>query len=200
MSRRVVVGLGNPGARYEGTRHNVGFLLVDRLLPHLDSPVAEEREGSWRARGTVGGQEIILVKPLRFMNRSGPPLRVVLDEYEVPPPDCLVVHDDLDLPLGRIKLKRDGGTGGHRGLDSILATLGRDDFVRLRLGIGRPPSGMEVVDYVLQDFSPPERPLLGAVLERAGAGVFSWVEKGLDATMNRLNALPVELEAAPDGC
>lgn len=200
MSARVVVGLGNPGPRYAANRHNAGFLLLDRLAQDLEGAAHEQRSGSSRLRGRAMGVELILVKPLEFMNRSGPPVRAVLDEIAAEPADCLVVHDDLDLPLGRLKLKRDGGTGGHRGLESIVGALGRDDFARLRIGIGRPHPGSDVVEHVLEDFAPGEAPLFEAVLERARWGVLSWIEIGLEATMNRLNAVTIDLEGSQDRC
>jgi PTH1 family peptidyl-tRNA hydrolase len=178
----------------------VGFVVLDLLARRLDGAVAEERSGARRLRGHGAGSDLVLVKPLEYMNRSGPPVKAVLEDLQADPTECLVVHDDLDLPLGRIKLKRGGGTGGHRGLESIVAALGRDDFVRLRLGIGRPPAGADAVRHVLEEFAATERALLDGMLDRACGGILSWVENGLEATMNRLNAPRVDLEGPLDGC
>jgi peptidyl-tRNA hydrolase, PTH1 family len=197
---RVVVGLGNPGSKYAETRHNVGFMLIERLARALEIQGDEVRDGARRRTGCRRGEPFILVEPLQFMNRSGPPLRTVLDEFGAGVPSCLVVHDELDLRLGRIKLKRGGGTGGHRGLQSIVAALEGADFARLRLGIGRPAPGQDAVDHVLAPFEATERPLLESVLGRAEEAVWLWAEVGVETAMNRINAAPGELEGSPEGC
>jgi PTH1 family peptidyl-tRNA hydrolase len=197
---RVVVGLGNPGPEYAETRHNVGFMLIERLARALALDRDEIRGGSRRRRGRRKGESFLLVEPLEFMNRSGPPLRSVLDELQQETPSCLVVHDELDFRLGRVKLKRGGGTGGHRGLESILSALDGVEFDRLRLGIGRPPLGRDAVDHVLAPFAPGERSTLEAVLGRAEEAVWLWSEIGIEAAMNRVNAVMDELEGSPGGC
>jgi PTH1 family peptidyl-tRNA hydrolase len=196
---RVVVGLGNPGSDYADTRHNVGFMLVDRLARRFGVAL-EERAGCRRGRGGWDGEDYVLVEPLRFMNRSGPPLRAALEELGLEGAPCLVVHDELDLPFGRIKLKRGGGTGGHRGLRSIVESLGSGDFDRLRIGIGRPPPGSEAVDHVLEGFSEADREALEAVLSRAEDAVMLWAKHGIEAAMNRVNAGPIDLEGSERGC
>jgi PTH1 family peptidyl-tRNA hydrolase len=197
---RVVVGLGNPGPEYAETRHNVGFMLIERLARALTLDRDETRGGARRRGGRRLGETFLLVEPLEFMNRSGPPLCTVLGELQPETPSCLVVHDDLDLRLGRLKLKRGGGTGGHRGLKSILSALDGAEFDRLRLGIGRPPLGQDAFDHVLAPFEPGERSTLEAVLSRAEEAVWLWSEIGIEAAMNRVNALPEELEGSPGGC
>jgi peptidyl-tRNA hydrolase, PTH1 family len=194
---RVVVGLGNPGADYAETRHNVGFMVVDRLARRFGIPLAD-RGGARCGEGGPPGEQFVLVEPLRFMNRRGPPLRAVLDEVGLDAP-CLVVHDDLDLPFGRIKLKRGGGTGGHRGLQSIVEALGHGEFDRLRVGIGRPPPGSEAVDHVLDGFSAVDRVALDGVLARAQDAVLLWAREGIEAAMNRVNAR-TDLEGPGQGC
>lgn len=195
---RVVVGLGNPGPDYADSRHNVGFMVVDRLARRLG---IELREVASARSGRGGpGDEFVLIEPLRFMNRSGPPLQAILDELGLDGASCLVVHDDLDLPLGRIKLKDGGGSGGHRGIESIIASLGTGEFGRLRVGIGRPPSGSDAVEHVLEAFSEADREVLEGILTRAEEGVLLWAEQGIGPAMNRVNAAPLELEGAGKGC
>lgn len=197
---RVVVGLGNPGTKYTATRHNVGFLLIDRLARALTLDRDEVRGGARRRAGRLRGETFVLVEPQEFMNRSGPPLRRVLDELQPETPACLVVHDELDLRLGRLKLKRGGGTGGHRGLQSIVAALEGAEFDRLRLGIGRPPLGQDAVEHVLAPFSEVETPVIEALLKRAEEAVWLWSELPIETAMNRINAAPEELEGSPGGC
>jgi len=195
---RVVVGLGNPGPDYAETRHNVGFMVVDRLAGRL---AIELREVAAARRGSGGpAAEWVLIEPLLFMNRSGPPLKANLDELGLDASSCLIVHDDLDLPLGRIKLKQGGGTGGHRGLQSIIDSLGTDEFGRLRIGIGRPAPGTEAVDHVLEGFSEVDRRALSGVLDRAEEAILLWAEHGITPAMNRVNAAPIDLEGSGKGC
>lgn len=188
--RKAVVGLGNPGARYALTRHNAGFLVVDRLA--AARRIVFERSGKAEIGGEPdrGGPALTLLKPLAYMNRSGAAVAALLERLALSPVDALVVHDDLDVPLGRIKLKRDGGTGGHRGLESILEHLGSSDFPRLRVGIGRPPPGQDPATFVLEDFTAAEREVVAEALDAAVAAIGAWAELGIEAAMNRVNAPP----------
>ncbi len=186
---RLVAGLGNPGEKYSKTRHNVGFLLVDRLaeVQGIDFPAPASAGQLVRAEGTVDSVPVVLAKPLDYMNRSGPPLRKLADELQIFVKDVLVVHDDVDLVFGRIKIKKKGGDGGHRGIMSLIDAFGRDDFVRLRIGIGRPGSSRSVTDHVLSGFSPEEGSLLDGVLERACQAASAVIRWGATAAMNRFN-------------
>ncbi len=179
-----MVGLGNPGRRYAGTRHNAGFMVLDRL--------AQEEGLGFRERGEAllapwnGGW---LMKPLTYMNRSGWAVAPFVRKKAIPLDRLLVVHDDLDLPLGRLRLKRGGSSGGQRGVASIIEALGEAGFDRLRIGIGRPPPGVDPVDWVLARFAPGERAVLERVLEAAAGAVRTWREEGLAAAQARFNGL-----------
>jgi len=186
--RRAIVGLGNPGPRYVGTPHNVGFVVLDAVASRLGIALDRRDHGAIWGRGSreeLG--EIVLAKPQRYMNRSGGPARAVLEECGVAVPDVLVVHDDLDLDLARVKLKRGGGAGGHRGLESLLEELGDASFCRLRIGIGRPPAG-DAADYVLGPFPSGQEALVADALGRSAEAALSWLSVGMDAAMNRVNA------------
>jgi PTH1 family peptidyl-tRNA hydrolase len=179
-----VVGLGNPGSGYRGSRHNVGFLLVDQLcraagvrLRHR-TPLVTWGEGSWRQ------QRLLLAKPLTYMNRSGIGVHTLMRSCACRPSDLVVLHDDLDLALGRLKFKQRGGDGGHRGIRSIINALGCGRFLRLRIGIGRPPSGVDPSDYVLNPFTPEERALLERTLEAAVEAVGILIQNGVDRAMS----------------
>ncbi len=185
--RRLIAGLGNPGPDYRDTRHNVGFRVADRLagtfgLSWRPSPFDAE----W-ASGFCDGIPVILAKPMTFMNRSGGPLGAIAARYEIPPGDVLVVHDDIDLAFGTIKIKAKGGHGGHNGLRSIIDALADDAFARLRVGIGRPEAGLPVTDHVLGPFDAQEREALESVLERAREAAIVIVREGTTVGMNRYN-------------
>jgi PTH1 family peptidyl-tRNA hydrolase len=164
----LVVGLGNPGPRYALTRHNVGFWLVDELARRYGGRFRlESRFSGEVCRITMAGRELWLLKPLTFMNRSGQAVVRLAFFYKIPPPAILVVHDDLDLSPGTVRLKRAGGHGGHNGLRDTIQQLSSNDFLRLRLGIGHPGQGRDVVDYVLSQAPPAEQPLLDRAVEEA---------------------------------
>ena len=194
----LIVGLGNPGPRYAATRHNFGFMALDALLDR-----ARELGGAPKAALTgrkdleavavslpvlPGGAyaQVLCLKPLTFMNLSGRAVRAALDFYKLAPEDVLVLHDELDLPLGRMRLKRGGGNAGHNGLKSITQDLGSPDFARLRLGIGRPEPGRDVAGYVLEPFGGDESLLVRRVLPAAALGVMTFFEDGLDAAQRKV--------------
>lgn len=185
---KAVVGLGNPGPRYAATRHNAGFLLVDLLARRFGVPLRPRGREALVAEANIGGQHVVLVEPQTFMNRSGEPVLPLVRELGIEPADLLVAHDELDLPSARIRFKRDGGTAGHRGLESMVEQLGTRGFPRLRIGIGRPPEGVEVVDYVLSPFDPAERAALDEALGLAADGVEVWCREGLGAAMALVHA------------
>ncbi|MDQ6861210.1 MAG: aminoacyl-tRNA hydrolase [Verrucomicrobiota bacterium] len=183
---RLVAGLGNPGSEYEHTRHNVGFMVLDRLA--ADAGVQWQREQKWGAY-FAKANNTLLVKPMTFMNRSGGPLSAVAQFYKIEPAEMLVVFDDLDLPLGRLRIRLGGGTGGHNGIDSIVVTLGTDQIPRLRIGIGGAPDGGGV-DYVLGRFFEEEMPVVGKAVARAAEAVKCAIDKGILSAMNTFNKFP----------
>ena len=183
---RLVAGLGNPGSEYDGTRHNIGFAVVDRVAKTAGA--TWQREAKWGAYWAKLGQAL-LVKPMLFMNRSGPPLAAVAQFYKIEAAEMLVVFDDLDLELGRLRLRLEGGTGGHNGLDSIITTLGTDQIARLRIGIGAAPSPGGV-DYVLGRFFEEEAPIVEKAVVRAAEAVKWTIDKGLLSAMNTFNKFP----------
>ncbi|MCZ6780973.1 MAG: aminoacyl-tRNA hydrolase [Nitrospirae bacterium] len=183
---RLIVGLGNPGARYDLTRHNVGAgvlgLAATRWRVVL-TPLGDALRGS----GSLGPVEVTLAAPVAWMNQSGPVVKALLAELSLTPGDLLVVHDDLDLEVGRLRIKRDGGSGGHQGILSVITALGTNQFCRLKIGIGRPSPGTDAAEYVLSTFFPDETPLLQASLERAPLALECLLLDGLDAAMTRFN-------------
>ncbi len=190
---RLVVGLGNPGIEYRDTRHNAGFWWVERLAHML--PVALARDGKFSglvARASVGGHEIWLLEPTTFMNRSGQSVGALARYYRIPPEAILVVHDELDLPPGGVKLKQGGGFAGHNGLRDIVATLGTRDFWRLRIGIGHPGDRDAVVDYVLHPPRREEQPLIDDAI---GRSLLVWPE----IVTGKFEAAMLKLHTKPSG-
>jgi len=181
----LVVGLGNPGRRYRGTRHNVGWEVVDRLSARWDLPVSREEEEALVGRGEIAGQEVLLAKPLTYMNRSGEAVRGLVRRYGVQPQEVLVIYDDVDLPVGAIRIRPRGSSGGHHGMASVLEALGTSEIPRVRVGIGRPRG--ETAEYVLSRFSSEERPLIEEAMERAADAVEAILREGTEAAMNRYN-------------
>ncbi|MHC1759778.1 MAG: aminoacyl-tRNA hydrolase [Negativicutes bacterium] len=183
---KIVVGLGNPGNQYKDTRHNIGFLVVDELARRWNTP-------SWKRRYDAEVSEhraigpVLLVKPQTFMNLSGNSVREAAKFYKTPSTDIVVIHDDLDLPAGRLRIRERGGSGGHRGIESMLTQLGADDFVRVRFGVGRPPEGWESADYVLGRFAPDEQSLIKEAIDKAADAVETILREGTAPAMNRFN-------------
>jgi PTH1 family peptidyl-tRNA hydrolase len=186
MAVKLIVGLGNPGSRYQWTRHNAGFMVLDRLSHLAGIPVGKKGSIGLSGEGFWHGQRLILLKPQAFMNLSGRSVAEVSRFHKIPSEEIIVVHDDLDIPFGRVRLKKGGGHGGHNGLRSILSDIGTGDFIRLRIGIGRPVRG-DVVDYVLQPFSVNEMQDLASVLDGAVDTLESVFSDGLEKTMSLYN-------------
>ncbi|WP_460167971.1 aminoacyl-tRNA hydrolase [Thermostilla marina] len=184
---KLVVGLGNPGRRYEGTRHNVGFEVLRRLAAEWADGKPRKQFHGETVEARIAGLKVLLLSPTTYMNRSGTSVAACAGFYRLEPKDILVVCDDLDLPLGKLRLRPKGSPGGHNGLADIIRMLGRDDFPRLRVGIGRPPAGAEAADYVLDRFSSEQRPVIESAFSRAAEAVVTWVERGIDEAMNRYN-------------
>ena len=180
---RCVAGLGNPGPEYTGTRHNIGFMVIDQLAAQLG--LAWEKSTRWNAL-TSKQVDLVLAKPVSFMNRSGYPLVAIAQFYKIAPSEMLVVLDDLALPLGRIRIRAGGGTGGHNGLDSVIMQFGTEEIPRLRIGIGAAPTAGSV-DYVLGRFFEEERALVNSAIERSVQAIKCAVDNGVVAAMNTFN-------------
>lgn len=185
--RWLIVGLGNPGRQYSGNRHNVGFHIVDRLARASSLQFDQRRNQAHLARGRIEGIQTALVKPRTYMNRSGEAVAGIARFYKVPPERILVIFDDLDLPLGTLRLRLKGGAGGHQGVTSIILRLNTQDFPRLRVGIGRPPGQMPPEAYVLQDFRPSERLIMEQAYQRAVEAIRVILRDGFEAAMNQFN-------------
>jgi PTH1 family peptidyl-tRNA hydrolase len=184
---KIIVGLGNPGLRYRRTRHNLGFMALGALADLRGMRFRRARFRSSQARGRIGGEEVVLVRPMTFMNLSGESVARVVKHLSCSLRDLLVICDDVDLDLGRMRLRRAGSAGGHRGLQSIIHHLQSEEFARLRLGIGAPPDGTDMVAYVLRPFGRGERPAVRDLLARASQAAETWVYHGIDEAMNRFN-------------
>lgn len=186
---KLVVGLGNPGRQYEKTRHNAGFLFLDRLLTDANGDwVKESRFDGFLAEVTVANDKVLLLKPSTFMNRSGQAVGKIARYYKLMPDEILVVHDELDFDVGVVKLKKDGGHAGHNGLRDIIAHLGRRDFYRLRIGVGRPSVGEVVADFVLSSPSRREWVLMLAAFDFAASYVEQMIAGDMAVVMNKLNS------------
>ena len=183
---RLIAGLGNPGAEYDGTRHNIGFAVVDRLAAEWG--LTWQHEKRWHLLWSKG-ERAILVKPTSYMNRSGEPIQAIAQFYKITPTEMLIVLDDMDLPLGRLRLRPDGGTAGHNGLESVIVQFGTEEIPRLRVGIGAAPKEGSV-DYVLGRFFEEERPIVEKTVARAVEAVKWSIDKGVLSAMNLFNKNP----------
>jgi PTH1 family peptidyl-tRNA hydrolase len=188
---KLIVGLGNPGQQYEQTRHNVGFRVVDRVAKSLGWNWSEQRSRAILASGTIGSDKVVLVKPITFMNNSGEAVGALAHWYKVLPEDILVVYDELDLPVGRVRLKSNGSAAGHNGMNNIIRHLHTDQIPRLRIGIGRPTNTrVETIGYVLGIPPLDERITLTTGEERAAEAIPLIIKQGVAITMNEINADP----------
>lgn len=185
----LIVGLGNPGPKYETTRHNVGQMALDVLADRVGARFAAHRTGSRVAEGFLrpGGPKLVLAKSNGYMNTSGGPVSALAKYFDVPPERTVVLHDELDLPFDSLKVKQGGGHGGHNGLRDIAKALGTPDYLRVRIGIGRPPGRQDPADFVLKPFAGAEREALGVLLEDAADAAESLVDEGLLATQQRFH-------------
>jgi PTH1 family peptidyl-tRNA hydrolase len=182
--RWLIAGLGNPGPEYAGNRHNAGYLVADELAARIGGRFRAGKYRSSVADGRLAGVPVTLVKPLTFMNESGGPIAALRSYYHLPPSQIVVIHDELDLPFGTIRLKLGGGDNGHNGLRSVTAALGTREYYRVRFGIGRPPGRMDPAAYVLRDFSAAERKELPFLVDRAADAVEALLSSGLAAAQN----------------
>ena len=183
----LIAGLGNPGRKFEHNRHNVGFMLLNRLSEKLGDRFGKVESRALVAKSTYHGERIILAKPQTFMNNSGSSVSSLVRFYKVPLENLLVAYDDVDLPIGSFLLRPSGGSAGQKGMQSIIEHLGNEEFPRLRIGTGRPPGRQEAGDYVLQDFPAQDIELLEEALNRAVEAVLIFIQDGLERTMNLYN-------------
>ena len=184
---KLIVGLGNPGPDYRDTRHNLGFMVADRLARRYKAVPEAGEPGLETSRGSVAGRVITLLKPQRYMNLSGPPVDAFLRQFCISHREILVIHDDIDLEFGRLKIKKKGGDGGHKGIRSMIDALETGDFARLRLGIGRSDADEDVVDHVLGQFGDREQEHLETFIDRASEAAVTVLEHGVNTAMNRFN-------------
>lgn len=184
---KIIVGLGNPGKSYARTRHNAGFMAIDELAKSLHVDINREKYDAFIAKTRIGSTEAILVKPQTYMNESGFAVQAVLRDTYAGLQDLIVIHDELDLPLGAVRVKIGGGHGGHNGLRSIIEQVGSSDFIRVRIGIGRPTAAMDAADYVLRQFTPEEREAASEAMARAADATMSTVSEGPTRAMNLFN-------------
>ncbi|MGH3688489.1 MAG: aminoacyl-tRNA hydrolase [Pseudonocardiaceae bacterium] len=183
----LIVGLGNPGPSYAGNRHNVGFMVLNELARRVGGRLRSHKTGADVLEARLTGRRVVLACPRSFMNVSGPAVTATARFYQIPSTDVVVVHDDLDLDYGVLKVKRGGGEGGHNGLRSVTACLGSRDYLRVRFGIGRPPGRMDPADFVLRDFSAEQRRELDLLVDRCADAVEQLLTQGLAATQNQLH-------------
>lgn len=185
----MVVGLGNPGPNYAKTRHNLGFVVADLLAERIGGRFkAHKKSGAEIVTGRLGNRSVVLAKPRTYMNESGRQVAPLAKFYSVPPADIVVIHDELDIEFGRIRLKLGGGVAGHNGLRSVASALGTGDFQRVRVGIGRPPGRKDPAAFVLETFTAAERPEVGVICEQAADATELLLELGLEPAQNTVHA------------
>jgi len=184
---KLIVGLGNPGKLYDQTRHNIGFEVIDELSDKLNIPLDQSKFKGIYGVGYVNGEKVFLLKPLTYMNLSGESIRAVMDYFDIDVEDLVVIYDDLDLPVGKIRLRQKGSAGGHNGIKSTIAHLGTQDFNRIRIGIDRPTNGMKVSDYVLGRFTKEEQGVLEGVITTCAKACEDWFREPFLKIMNEYN-------------
>lgn len=189
-----MAGLGNPGPRYEHTRHNVGFVIVDRLARRLVAGSWQEVDDALQAGVSSGEKELLLLKPQTYMNLSGNAVKSALAKFSLDSEGLIVVHDDLDLEFGSVRIKKSGGHGGHNGIRSVMEHLETGEFIRLRVGVGRPPEGVDVVEHVLGAFSEEEAPALDGLIERCVDAIEHIFEDGPEGAMQRFHTKRTNLD------
>jgi len=190
---KLVVGLGNPGKNYQNTRHNAGFMVADKIAQDFNIQINNKKFDTVFGRGYVDDVEVLLAKPLAFMNRSGPPVQKLAHYYRIKCEDMLVIHDDIDLAYGRLKIKEKGGHGGHNGIRSLMDAFGGGDFVRLRIGVGRSEAGDDVTGHVLGRFSAQQSQLLARIITSARDAVVTILSQGTKVGMNLFNGKDLKI-------
>jgi peptidyl-tRNA hydrolase, PTH1 family len=183
----ILVGLGNPGRDYRNTRHNVGFMTLDVLCQGMNIKLTRMQSNALIGSGYIDERKVILAKPQTFMNLSGKAVSSLIKFYKIPLSQLLIIHDDIDLPFGTLRMRPGGGSAGQKGLASIIEQMGTQDFARLRIGVGRPPGQMSGADYVLQEFTVSEQALLKEILEKAAQAAQKFINLGLEQAMNQFN-------------
>jgi peptidyl-tRNA hydrolase, PTH1 family len=183
----LIAGLGNPGKEYSSSRHNVGFIVVDEIAKRLGISLKKKRFGSLLAEVLLEEQQLMLLKPQTYMNLSGDAVSEAVEFFKIPLKNVIVVHDEIDLPLGSIKIKTKGGSAGHKGVQSIISCLGDGSFVRVRMGIGKPIQKSEVVGHVLSGFEKEEKKIMENMVARAADAILEITLRGLESTMNKFN-------------
>lgn len=184
----LIAGLGNPGRKYEATRHNMGFDTVDELIDRHKIPGSGVKFDAMYGKGRIGAEPVIIMKPLLYMNASGGPVRAICDYYKADPEEeLIVIYDDINLSPGQIRIRKKGSAGGHNGMKDIISHLGTQNFIRVRIGVGEKPEGWDLVNYVLGKFSAEERKIIDQAVGRAADAVEVIVKEGADAAMNRFN-------------
>ncbi|GAB4313219.1 MAG: aminoacyl-tRNA hydrolase [Phototrophicales bacterium] len=187
MTRYLVVGLGNPGVRYEKTRHNIGFWVVDELARRWNASNFKTERKALVADATIKNQRVLLIKPQTYMNLSGEAVRAIIDFYKLDIENLIVIHDDLDVDFGVLRIRKGGSAGGQNGVKNIIQHLHTQDFKRIRCGIGRPPGRMDPADYVLEPFKGDQEITARLMVDRAADAVETWLSDGIDIAMNRYN-------------
>ncbi len=184
----IIVGLGNPGKDYTGTRHNIGFEVIDKLAETENISVIEKKHKAIIGKGYIGGQKVVLVKPQTYMNLSGESVREVVDYYKVDETEeLIVISDDISLEPGQLRIRKKGSAGGHNGLKNIIAHLGHDEFQRVKMGVGEKPKGYDLADYVLGHFSGDEKKIMEQATKEAADAIRMMMTEGADAAMNQYN-------------
>lgn len=184
---KIIVGLGNPEKKYDGTRHNIGFSVIDRICEEYHIPLDMKKHKGLCGKGVLAGEKVVLVKPLTYMNLSGECVREVTDFYKVTPQDVIVIFDDISLPPGKIRIRPKGSAGGHNGIKSIIAHLNSEEFPRIKCGIGDKPKGYDLADYVLSRFTKEELPDIEEGRQKALKACECMILQGIDAAMNQYN-------------
>ena len=184
---KIIVGLGNPEKKYDGTRHNIGFAVLDRIADKYNISMDIKKHKGLCGKGIIEGEKVVLVKPMTYMNLSGECVREVADFYKADPQDILVIFDDISLEPGKIRIRAKGSAGGHNGIKSIIAHLGSEQFARIKCGIGEKPKGYDLADYVLGHFSKDELEIIDSGIQRAQEACACILTQGIDAAMNKFN-------------
>jgi PTH1 family peptidyl-tRNA hydrolase len=182
----VIAGLGNPGRRYSRTRHNIGFMVIEEFAYRNKIDFKDKKEGYRIGRGFIEGQDILLIEPLLYMNMSGSVIRKILRKFNIQPENLIAIHDDLDMEIGKLRIRKTGSSGGHKGIESIIQNIGSKDFIRLKIGIGR-EEGVLAEDHVLSKFRRNEIPLIKDTIKKTADAIYYIVSEGLDKAMNKFN-------------
>ncbi|NLY09579.1 MAG: aminoacyl-tRNA hydrolase [Tissierellia bacterium] len=184
---KIIVGLGNPGNEYKGTRHNVGFITVEKIAEDYGISLTKAGFQALYGQGRIDGEQLILVKPMTYMNLSGMAVRQIMDYYKVEAKDLIVIQDDIDISKGTIKIKSKGSAGTHNGMKSVIKHLGHGNFSRIKIGVGNPSHGKDLADFVLSKFSKEEIDEIDSAIDQAAKATVTWVKHGTEVTMNEFN-------------